>query len=129
MTSSRPCQQSRPLTHRQCFPWSGRCACCRRQQFARWHRNTAWSSECPTKCHSHSIARHRECASSLNRICQVFGLKESKLALLRADFYVEQVVVNLRDQRFQWQAALNARWAAYRCDDVARVYEGGSSTW
>ena len=55
---------------------------------------------------------------------QVLGLQVGELALLRADLHVEDVVVDLRDQALQRDAALHAGGRDQRGHDVARIDEG-----
>ena len=57
-------------------------------------------------------------------ISQVLGLQIGELLLLGADFQIEQVVVDLRDQRFQRHAALHTGGIADHGHDVARIDKG-----
>jgi hypothetical protein len=68
------------------------------------------------------VVRHHHAA---HRIHQVFGLQIGKLLLLVAQFDVEQVVVDLRNDRLQRHAPLHARRAHHRRHDAARIHKAG----
>ncbi len=60
---------------------------------------------------------------AVDGVGEVLRLQIGELALLLAELHVEEVVVDLRDQRLQRNAALDAGGRDERRDDVARVDE------
>ncbi|ACO32669.1 conserved domain protein [Acidobacterium capsulatum ATCC 51196] len=62
---------------------------------------------------------------ALNRIDEVLGLQIRKLLLLRAQFHIKQVVVELSHNGLQRNAALHARRAYHRSHNVARIHKAG----
>jgi hypothetical protein len=69
----------------------------------------------------HIVSHHH----AAHRIHQVFGLQIGELLLLVAQFDVEKIVVDLRNDRLQRHAPLHARRAHHRRHDAARVDEAG----
>ncbi len=63
--------------------------------------------------------------NAIDGVGEVLGLQVGELALLLAQLEVEEVVVDLRDQRLERHAVLDARGLHQRRDDVARVNEAG----
>ena len=55
---------------------------------------------------------------------EVLGLEVGELALLVAEFDVEEVVVDLRDKRLERHAAFDTGRGDQRGNDVARIHEG-----
>ncbi len=60
---------------------------------------------------------------AVDGVDQVFRLQIGELLLLSSQLNVEQVVVQLCDQRLQRNAALHTRRTYNRCDDVARIHK------
>jgi hypothetical protein len=65
----------------------------------------------------------------VHRIGQVFGLQICELALLRPHLHVKQVVVDLRDQSLQWNAALHSSRRLQRRLNIARIDECLGRRW
>ena len=62
---------------------------------------------------------------AVDGVDQVLGLQIGKLLLLRAEFHVEQVVVELGDDGLQRHAALDTGGCDHGRADVARIDEAG----
>jgi hypothetical protein len=72
---------------------------------------------------SHVVSDH----DAAHRIDQVFGLQIGELLLLIAEFDVEEVVVDLRDDGLERHAALYAGGTYNRGRDAARIDEAGGA--
>jgi hypothetical protein len=59
--------------------------------------------------------------NAVDRVGEVLRLQIGKLALLLAQLHIEQVVVDLRDQRLQRNAVLHPRRAYHRRNNIARI--------
>ena len=60
---------------------------------------------------------------SVHSVRQVFRLQIRELALLRSDFQIEQVVVDLRHQRLQRHRQFNPCRRLHRRSNVPRIHE------
>ena len=72
--------------------------------------------------HKGHIVGHHHAAHGVH---QVLGLQIGELLLLIAQFDVEEVVVDLRNDGLQRHAPLHARGVHHRRHDAARIHEAG----